>query len=251
MRPQHSQVKLIAESGSEPHYQHYSGGSHRPERRVQGKTLTLRRHYRPRQADAAKRLIDVAGALLLLTMFAPVFVLCYLLIRLDSDGPAIYDGKRVGRGGKTFRCLKFRTMHTDADGRLRELLNAHTELRLEYATYRKLRRDPRVTRLGKFLRRSSLDELPQLLNVLKGDMSLVGPRPYLPSERRAMGDNEAVILLVKPGLTGYWQVSGRSNVSFQERLDMEERYVRQWSLRWDIKLLFKTVLVVCRARGAS
>ena len=201
--------------------------------------------------EGVKRTIDILGATVLLILSAPLLLLCYLLIRFDSEGPAVYDGKRVGRGGRAFPCFKFRTMHVDADKRLNTLLNNDTKLRQEYSVYRKLENDPRVTRVGSILRRTSLDELPQLFNVLRGDMSLVGPRPYLVSERRAMGESRRVILRVKPGLTGYWQVSGRSNISFAERLDMEERYARQWSLGWDIKLLFKTVLVVVKAKGAS
>ena len=213
---------------------------------------SVTKRAKPRQfQEGVKRSLDTLAALLLLIFSAPLLLLCYILIRLDSEGPAVYDGKRVGQGGRPFRCFKFRTMHVDADKRLNTLLGANTHLRQEYAIYRKLENDPRVTRVGALLRRTSLDELPQLFNVLRGDMSLVGPRPYLVSERTAMGKSRRVILQVKPGLTGYWQVSGRSNISFAERLDMEERYARGWSLGWDIKLLFKTVLVVVKAKGAS
>lgn len=202
------------------------------------------------QAAFAKRFMDIMGASVLLFFSAPLLLICYLLVRFSSEGPALYDGKRTGRGSKPFRCYKFRTMHLDADKRLRDLLHDES-LRREYQTYRKLRRDPRVTRVGKFLRYSSLDELPQLFNVLKGEMSLVGPRPYLLSEQPLMGGYGQTILQIKPGLTGYWQVSGRSEVSFEKRLAMEARYARRWTLGWDAQLLLKTVKVVWTSKGAS
>lgn len=198
-----------------------------------------------------KRLIDIFGAVLLIIVTSPLFVVLPGLIWLESPGPIIFRQQRVGKGGRLFTALKFRTMVVDAEERLAELLEKDVAARREYELFRKLRNDPRVTRVGRILRRFSLDELPQLWNVLRGEMSLVGPRAYLPQEVDLIGDDtKRVIFSVAPGLTGIWQVSGRNNLSFEERVWLEELYVRQWSLWLDIYILARTVGVVLSGRGA-
>ncbi len=189
---------------------------------------------------AIKRATDFAGATLLLALFGLPLLVIAALIRLDSRGPALYVSPRIGRFGRPFGCIKFRTMHQDADNRLQALLTDHPGLRAEYSTYHKLESDPRVTRVGRVLRRLSLDELPQLLNVLLGQMSLVGPRPYMVRELGLMGSEKDLIFLARPGMTGYWQTEARNDVSFEERQSMEAHYVRNWSIWWDIDILLRT-----------
>lgn len=197
-----------------------------------------------------KRSIDLLGAIVGGLLIAPLLLLLYLWVRVDSPGGAFHWSARIGESGKPFRCLKFRTMHLDAEDRLRELLEQDPALRAEYERYHKLEHDPRITPAGRILRKFSLDELSQLYNVIIGEMSLIGPRPYLARELDDMGEHAKTILLAKPGMTGYWQVSGRSNVSFGERLEMEAHYVRNWSIWWDIILLLQTVRVVLNRQGA-
>lgn len=197
-----------------------------------------------------KRSIDLLGATLGGLLIAPLLLLIYLWVRVDSPGGAFHWSARIGEGGKPFRCLKFRTMHVDAEDRLIALLEQDPAFRAEYERYHKLEHDPRITRAGRVLRKFSLDELSQLYNVIIGEMSLIGPRPYLARELDDMGDYAKTILLAKPGMTGYWQVSGRSNVSFSERLEMEAHYVRNWSIWWDIILLLQTIRIVLNRQGA-
>src|SRR5256885_17113316 len=179
----------------------------------------------------AKRVFDAGVTFLLLLLLSPLFLLIALLIKLEDGGPVFFVQTRVGKWGRHFKMFKFRSMYLDAEQRLQELL-AHNEHR-EGVTF-KMKNDPRITRVGKWLRRLSFDELPQLLNVLNGDMSLVGPRPYLPNETERMGDFAATILKAPPGLTGLWQVSGRNELTFDQRLRLDEYYVRNWSLWMDI-----------------
>ncbi|MEM6430925.1 MAG: undecaprenyl-phosphate galactose phosphotransferase WbaP, partial [Deinococcota bacterium] len=197
-----------------------------------------------------KRSIDLLGASLGGLIISPLLVFLYVWVRLDSPGGAFYWSSRIGEGGRPFKCLKFRTMYADADARLQDLLETNPALHAEYSRYHKLENDPRITRAGRVLRKVSLDELSQLYNVIIGEMSLIGPRPYLARELDDMGNHAKTILLAKPGMTGYWQVSGRSNVSFAERLEMEAHYVRNWSIWWDIILLLQTVRVVLKREGA-
>lgn len=196
-----------------------------------------------------KRALDVGGALLLSAVALPLLLLVCLLIRLDSPGPALYGRMRLGRHGVPFRCLKLRSMYRDADLRLAALLQ-DAELRREYEQFHKLRNDPRLTRVGRVLRRLSLDELPQLYNVLAGDMSLVGPRPYDVVERALMGEHAGLIHSARPGLTGLWQVSGRNATSFSERLALDVRYVEQCSLALDLRILARTLPAVLSGHGA-
>jgi exopolysaccharide production protein ExoY len=200
---------------------------------------------------AAKRAIDVLGAMTLLVLLLPVCALVVLLIRADG-GPAFFSHPRIGRAGRTFGCLKFRTMVPDAEHRLSELLQTDPEARAEWEATRKLRRDPRVTRIGRFLRSTSLDEIPQLLNVVRGEMSLVGPRPVTRSELDDLYGRAAASLYVtvRPGMTGPWQVSGRSESSYDRRIALDVAYVRKPSLCADLLILLRTVRVVLLRHGA-
>lgn len=199
----------------------------------------------------AKRTIDVVSAGLGLAVLAAPLALIVTAIRLESPGPAVFRQLRLGRNGRCFECLKFRTMHIGADARLADHLNAHPEARAEWERFKKLTDDPRVTRVGRWLRRLSLDEVPQLWNVLRGEMSLVGPRAYLPRELDDMRGRTWPILRVRPGVTGLWQVSGRSTIPFEGRLDLDVHYVRNWSFSLDLYLLARTVPAVLSSRGAS
>ncbi len=197
-----------------------------------------------------KRIMDICGALAGLTAIAPLFVTICALIKLDSPGPVFYRQLRLGKGGHVFNVLKFRTMHSNAEEILRELLLRDPELRAEYGTFHKLRRDPRVTPIGRLLRRYSLDELPQLWNVLRGEMSLVGSRAFMPDELSRMDGMEHIILQSRPGITGLWQVSGRNNLSFEERVSMSVHYTHNWNFWLDAYILVRTVPVVLTGEGA-
>ncbi len=197
-----------------------------------------------------KRALDVAVAALGLLLASPLLLTLAVLIRLDSPGPALYRQWRVGRGGRLFRMFKFRTMRQGAEGDLARLLQGDPRARLTWEQWQKLVHDPRLTRLGRWLRRTSLDELPQLWNVLKGDMSLVGPRPILPSQRALYGPAMAGYIQMRPGVTGLWQVSGRNRLSFDERVALDQRYLAERGLRMDLWILLRTVVVVLRGEGA-
>ena len=197
-----------------------------------------------------KRAMDLMATALGGILVLPLLLVLCILVRFEGGGPIFYTDRRMGRNGETFPCLKFRTMVPDAEEVLRRILETDPEARAEYARYHKLREDPRVTRVGKFLRKSSLDELPQLWNVLKGEMSLVGPRPYLPRESEDIGVTQSDILRVYPGMTGPWQVSGRSSTSFEERVRMDAHYVRDWSVWLDLVLLARTVKCLVSDRSA-
>lgn len=196
-----------------------------------------------------KRVMDFVGSAVLLLILGIPLALIAGLIRLDSRGSPLYLSPRIGRYGKSFFCIKFRTMHLDADERLEELLQQNPRLRAEYERYHKLKDDPRITRVGRLLRRASLDELPQLLNVLLGQMSLVGPRPYLERERQLMGSEQDLIFLARPGMTGYWQIEARNDVTFEERQSMEAHYVRNWSVWWDVDIILRTPGVMVAKTG--
>lgn len=202
---------------------------------------------RPRRV--LKRGFDLMASALALLLLSPLLLVLATAVRLDG-GPATFSQPRIGRHGRTFRCYKFRTMQVDADQRLHALLQQDGQARAQWEKTRKLRDDPRVTRLGTWLRRSSLDELPQLWNVLRGDMSLVGPRPVLAEELACYGDKVDLYLRVRPGLTGLWQVSGRSDTTYEERVALDAWYIRNWSLWYDIAILFKTVHVLYSRKGA-
>ncbi|HJG03885.1 MAG TPA: sugar transferase, partial [Megamonas funiformis] len=166
-------------------------------------------------------------------------------------GPVFFNAKRIGKNGKLFKCYKFRSMYQNADELLIKHLNNNPELKDQWNKFQKLKgNDIRVTKIGFFIRKYSLDELPQIFNVLKGDMSLVGPRPYLPREKELMNSFYNIIITTLPGITGYWQVSGRSNVTFKKRLEMDNWYIRNWSIWIDIIFLIKTIKVVFCSKGA-
>jgi Undecaprenyl-phosphate galactose phosphotransferase WbaP len=173
-----------------------------------------------------------------------------ILVRLDSPGPLFYRHSRIGKDGRMFRMLKFRTMVIDADVVLEEYLLKHPELRLEWEESQKLKNDPRITRIGKFLRRFSLDEVPQFWNILKGQMSAVGPRPIVANEVRFYKGVFTLYKRVSPGLTGLWQVSGRNDTKYDERVHFDEYYIRNWSIWLDVYILIRTIWVVIRRKGA-
>jgi exopolysaccharide biosynthesis polyprenyl glycosylphosphotransferase len=203
---------------------------------------------RPRTSLALKRIIDVVGSLVGFIVFAPLFALLSIAVKIASRGPVFFVQDRCGVGGRVFRFYKFRTMVADAEQR-KAALEHLNEMK---GPVFKIRRDPRVTRIGAILRKSSLDELPQLWNVLKGDMSLVGPRPPLPDEVECYDGRQAQRLSVMPGITGLWQVSGRSSIpDFDRWLELDLTYVRSWSLWLDFRILLKTIIVVFLARGAQ
>jgi Undecaprenyl-phosphate galactose phosphotransferase WbaP len=213
-------------------------------------TLQASYHLLSKPALIVKRIFDLGLGSLLAILSAPFMLLILLLIRLDSPGPAIYAQERIGLHGNRIQYLKFRTMRLGAEQLLQELLEKDPQRRLEYETHHKLVRDPRVTRVGRFLRKFSLDELPQLYHVLTGDLSLVGPRAYMPNEYAQMGSYAELILQVRPGLTGWWQVMGRHTTTFQQRLQLDEYYLSNWSLWLDIYILLKTAWVVLSGIGA-
>ncbi len=196
--------------------------------------------------DALNRLV----ALFLVLVLSPVLLAVLLAIRITDPGPVFFGHYRVGRGGRLIKVLKFRSMRVDAQQRLAELLASDVQARAEWERDFKLSNDPRVTRTGRFLRRSSLDELPQLFNVLKGEMRLVGPRPITAQELRRYGSARWHYLSVTPGVTGLWQVSGRNELSYAERVELDRYYVDNRSLLLDASILCRTVLVVTTGRGA-
>ncbi|NOU92956.1 exopolysaccharide biosynthesis polyprenyl glycosylphosphotransferase [Paenibacillus sp. LMG 31456] len=194
----------------------------------------------------AKRIMDIIAASILIIFISPIYVLTAIAIKLDSKGSIIYKQQRIGRNGKTFSMLKFRSMVSDADVLLKKLKNKNEIDGIAF----KMKDDPRITKVGKFIRKYSIDELPQLFNVLIGNMSLVGPRPPLPHEVERYGDWEWRRLEVLPGITGLWQVSGRSDLSFQQWMSLDIYYIENWSIAFDIKILMKTIPVVLKGEGA-
>ncbi len=199
-----------------------------------------------------KRSGDLAFSLAVLGLGSPLFLLLAALVRISSPGPVFYVQRRIGRGYREFGCIKFRTMRPDADRLLGKLLAQSPELKAEFNKDFKLKSDPRITPIGRFLRRSSLDELPQFLNVLKGDMSLVGPRPIVRAELSRYGRRMDEVLAVRPGLSGLWQVSGRNNLSYSTRVKLDVSYARHRSVWLDLAIIVRTVSVILfpRDRGA-
>jgi lipopolysaccharide/colanic/teichoic acid biosynthesis glycosyltransferase len=203
----------------------------------------------PQPGERAKRLLDIIGVLALTLILSPLLVVVGLALAHDR-GPIIYRHTRTGRHGRSFGCLKFRTMVPNAEQVLRDLLHKNEELRAEWLRDQKLRDDPRITTIGRFLRRTSLDELPQLWNVLIGEMSLVGPRPVVHEEWARYGRRLHHYLAAKPGVTGLWQVMGRSDCCYRRRVALDSYYVRKRSLILDIFILLQTIKVVLLGRGA-
>ncbi len=198
----------------------------------------------------SKRIFDHVAAASLLLFFSPFFAVIAVLIFAREGGPVVFAHRRIGRGGKEFNCLKFRTMVRDSDRVLEELLARDSTARAEWDATFKLADDPRIMRLGRLLRKTSLDELPQLWNVLRGEMSMVGPRPIVAEERHFYKEFIADYASVLPGLTGAWQVGGRSATTYDERVAMDVDYVRNRSFFGDLKIVFKTIVVVLRRDGA-
>ncbi len=199
-----------------------------------------------------KKIIDIVAGVIGVILLAPITLVVWI-IRLcmhENDGPLFFEQLRIGKDGKQFRLYKFRTMVMNADEKLYKYLEENEEARKEYKKYKKLKNDPRITKLGNFLRKTSLDEFPQFINLLKGDMSLVGPRPYLYREKNDMGDYYDQIVQVKPGITGYWQVNGRNDVDFEERTYMDTYYIEHRGIIMDLKIILKTVLKMFKKEGA-
>ena len=201
-------------------------------------------------AGQAKRVGDLMLALALLVFCAPLMLMIAVAIKAQDGGPVLFRHTRCGKDGRSFGLWKFRTMRLDAAERLSGLLEDDPEAEAEWVRTRKLRRDPRVTRLGRLLRKSSLDELPQLVNIIAGQMSVVGPRPVMAEELSGYGAARIAYEAVRPGVTGLWQVSGRNDLSFDARVALDTAYVRDWSLVRDAAILARTVPVVLTARGA-
>ena len=197
-----------------------------------------------------KRVFDIIFATIFLVTLSPLFVLAIISIKLCDRGPIFFTHRRVGFLGSHFGCLKFRTMTLDANERLAEYLAADEQFAAEWATRRKLKVDPRLTKIGAALRRSSIDELPQLINILRGEMSLVGPRPIVADEIAYYGASAELYLRARPGLTGAWQVGGRSDTSYEVRVQMDRNYCLNWSMLEDLSIIVKTIPVVLCCRGS-
>lgn len=197
-----------------------------------------------------KRLIDFILSFIAIIILSPLFIILAILIKIDSKGPVFFVQDRIGLNGKLFKAYKFRTMILNAEEILLKWLEENPEIRDEYLINHKLKDDPRITRMGKFLRKTSLDELPQLFNVLKGDMSLVGPRPYLVRELNDVSSYAKYLWRVPPGITGLWQISGRNDVDFEGRLKMDMQYISNWNIWLDLNILFKTIPAVLKKDGA-
>jgi undecaprenyl-phosphate galactose phosphotransferase len=202
------------------------------------------------ESRLTKRALDIIIALIALIITFPVSIITAILVKLSSPGPVFFRQARLGKNQKLFDCIKFRTMYQDAEVRLSEVINRSEEIRRKWEKYLKIENDPRITKVGRILRRASLDELPQLWNVLLGEMSLIGPRPYLPHEVTNYGSEMKIISKVKPGITGLWQVSGRSQLTFEERLRLDVFYVKNWSLWLDLVIMIKTIIVWFKGEGA-
>lgn len=208
-----------------------------------------REHMRWTMARAVKLAFDVLAASAIILALSPLLLAITFLVKLDG-GPVFYSHRRVGAGGRIFSCIKFRSMVVGGDEALQRLLRDEPHIAAEWAATRKLRHDPRVTPVGRVLRSTSIDELPQLFNVLRGDMSLVGPRPIVSEEVPRYGPNIHYYYQARPGITGLWQVSGRSETSYAKRVELDTDYVKNWSLARDAAILLRTVPEVVRRRGA-
>ncbi len=219
-----------------------------------GKTFQLQSSSRGSGSwspGALSRLLDILIASLALMFFLPLFVVIAVAIKIADPGPVFFRHRRIGLGGRAFGCWKFRTMVVDAEARLDKILLTDPAAAREWAEHQKITDDPRVTRLGNFLRRSSLDELPQFFNVLMGEMSIVGPRPIVETEAARYGQHFALYCRVRPGITGLWQISGRSDIHYFERVLLDVRYVSSRSMLRDLRIIVLTVPSVLAARGSK
>lgn len=199
-----------------------------------------------------KRLVDIIAGLVGTILLIPITICIYIAKKIlkEDDGPIFYDHLRIGKDGKHFKLYKYRSMIVGADKILKEYLAENEEARIEFEKNQKLKNDPRITKLGNFLRKTSLDEFPQFINVLKGDMSLVGPRPIVDREVELFGDKMKTVHSVRPGLTGYWTANGRSDTTYEQRVEMEAYYAENFSLLLDIKIILKTIKSVIKKEGA-
>lgn len=198
-----------------------------------------------------KRILDIFVALVGIIVLIPMTIIIALARELNNEkGKLIFEQSRIGRDGETFKLYKYRSMVVNADLKLEDYLKENEEAKEEYMKTRKLRKDPRITRVGAFIRKTSIDEFPQFVNVLKGEMSIVGPRPYLPREKEFMGEAYETIIKMKPGLTGYWQINGRSNVTFYDRINMDLKYYKDRSFKTDFELFLKTFGHLMKKEGA-
>lgn len=210
------------------------------------------RHVRSRPhvvGRTSKRAVDIVMASTALILLSPLLLIVALIVKLSDRGPIFYSHTRIGCGGAAFGCLKFRTMKTDAAAQLTELLHTNAAARAEWEATRKLKNDPRITVVGEILRKSSIDELPQLINILRGEMSVVGPRPVTAEELARYGEDVGSYMAARPGLTGQWQTSGRNDVSYEYRVALDVQYVRDWSLTRDFIIIAKTVPALFSQRG--
>ena len=198
---------------------------------------------------ASTRAVDIMIATTALILLSPLMLITALIVKLSDQGPVFYSHTRIGYGGAAFGCLKFRTMKTDAAAQLADLLRTNPSARAEWEATRKLKNDPRITAVGEILRRSSIDELPQLINILRGEMSVVGPRPVTAEELARYGEHVTSYMAARPGLTGQWQISGRNDVSYEHRVALDVQYVRDWSLTRDFIIVAKTVPALFSQRG--
>ena len=216
------------------------------------KPIIVKRQKQSIAFRIVKRTIDIIAGLVGTILLIPITILVWLvrIIKKENNGPLFFEQLRIGKNGKQFRMYKYRSMCMNADETLKKYLEENEDARKEYKKYKKLKNDPRITKVGCFLRKTSLDEFPQFLNVLKGDMSLVGPRPYLPREQKDMGEYYSAIIKVKPGITGPWQVRGRNKLEFEDRLKLDLEYVNNMSIKEDIKMVWKTLTKVVKKDGA-
>ena len=191
-----------------------------------------------------KKLFDILFSLFILVAFFPLFMIIALLIKLSSRGPIFFLQERVGKNNIPFKCIKFRTMHPEAKDILQNILKKDNKIKREFEETHKIKNDPRITTIGKLLRKTSLDELPQFLNVLRNEMSIVGPRPIVKAEKKKYGKNFKKLLSIKPGITGLWQVSGRNNLTYKKRVSLDLNYVKNYNLLMDIRILIRTFGVI-------
>lgn len=213
------------------------------------KTLQVKSYQRAKKMGylKIKRIVDVILSIIGIVILSPIFLIIAILIKIDSKGKIIFKHKRIGKGGKTIYIYKFRTMVENAE----ELIKKFNEEQMkEFNENFKLTQDPRITKIGKFLRKTSLDELPQIINIIKGELSIIGPRPVIDEELEKYGENKEKFLSITPGLTGYWQANGRSCTTYDERMKMELYYIDNMSIKMDIKIFFKTIVSVIKKEGA-
>lgn len=216
----------------------------------QASSSSIHQAFHPHESESLKRYFDLIFSSFIICLTFPLFLLIAVLIKLTSTGPVFYRHTCLGKEGKLIHCLKFRTMCIDSAEKLNQLLASSPALRLEWEKYSKLKQDPRITLIGRFLRKTSLDELPQFFNVIKGDLSVVGPRPFTQREVQKYPLKKEKILSIRPGITGIWQTSGRNLLTFEERLNLDEVYIENTCFALDIKLILKTVLMIFFPKGA-